>query len=88
MGRYADCLDARRSTFAGRIVARNRLVEQIFRAFEQACDLEELELARGLLAAVETFVAGGVTKMDGAEQPYADQLIQAHFRLLEMRYHH
>ena len=88
MGRFADRLGAVHETSFVRAGTQNKLVEQLFQTFEHACDLEELDLARNLLGVVDAFLSAQSLKLDGVEQPYADRLIQAHFRLLELRYHY
>ena len=88
MGRFAEHLEVGHATFYGRAGAQNKLIEQLFRTFDHACDLEEVDLARSLLGVVDAFLAAEALKLDGVEQAYAERLIQAHFRLLELRYHY
>ncbi len=87
MGQAAGCLEVARGSYWRRQRSHGRVMHQLFDAFEHACDLEDAELAGGILAVVENALSAETDQQDRPDQILADKLIQAHFRLLELRYH-
>jgi hypothetical protein len=70
--------------------ASTRLLEQVLAAFDTACDMEEAGLAAGLaerLLALMDDIPGAGDFGQGEGSPVLERVVDARFRLLEVKYH-
>ncbi len=85
MGSQVQCRKAEMGMSHDKGQAHARLILQVFSAFDHACDLVDLEIAGDLLCVAERSVAMRAELLDGYGHPFTNRLIDAHFRLLELR---